>query len=309
MQNVQLYTTAITAAATLGDYERALEFVSRMTFAGVKPNIKTLTSLMGACLTGKHYGYALDVFKKINKPDGYATMLGIRAFSNLGEFDSALSMVDNNEEMTGKQIMSSYSYIISRALEQRNYEAATAAMNNLMKNNFIPSKEILRKIIESLGLNFSREKKAKMVDNRDESYKIEEMKKFKFLLYVLDTLEKRKLHASAQFYNCILFEGARLGKLYKKIASIIQKARVDTLSHNAEIGQEEGSNGLQVIHWIDLLENYSEYRDNLDQLALPLVRVRINSEKEIRQVLFAEQNVTYNPTTRGRKKRLAQQRR
>lgn len=128
MQNVQLYTTAITAAATLGDYERALEYVSRMTFSGVKPNIKTLTSLMGACLTGKNYDYALDVFKKISKPDGYAQMLGVRAYASLGEFDSALSMVDKNKEMSGKEIMSSYNYIISCALVQRNYSAATAAM-------------------------------------------------------------------------------------------------------------------------------------------------------------------------------------
>merc|ERR1712127_800700 len=40
-ENVQLYTTAITAAAALGDHERALDLVSRMNRAGVKPNKKT----------------------------------------------------------------------------------------------------------------------------------------------------------------------------------------------------------------------------------------------------------------------------
>ena len=128
MENVQLYTTAITAAATLGDYERALELVSRMTFAGVKPNIKTLTALMGACLTGGSYNYALDVYKKITKPDGYAMMLGIRAHCEVGEFETALEMVDGNEHMSGKQIMSSYNYIIKSALKLKNYSIATDAM-------------------------------------------------------------------------------------------------------------------------------------------------------------------------------------
>lgn len=128
MENVQLYTTAITAAATLGDYERALELVSRMTLAGVKPNIKTLTALTGACLTGRSYNYALDVYKKITKPDGYAMMLGIRAHCEVGDFETALNMVDANEMMSGKQIMSSYNYIIKSALELKNYSIATDAM-------------------------------------------------------------------------------------------------------------------------------------------------------------------------------------
>ena len=37
-ENVHLYTTAITAASVLGDHERALELVSRMTATGVKAN-------------------------------------------------------------------------------------------------------------------------------------------------------------------------------------------------------------------------------------------------------------------------------
>lgn len=161
--------------------------------------------------------------------------------------------------------------------------------------------------MESLNLNLSKDKRAKIFGNENKSNESEETKKFKFLLYVLDTLEKRKLHASAQFYNCILFEGARLGKLYKKIASIIQKARVDTLHRNLEVGQEDDTIALRSISWIDLLEKYSEYRDTLDQMTLPLVRVRI-CEKEIRQVLAAEQSVTYNGNRRG-KKSLAQIRR
>lgn len=128
MENVQLYTTAITAAATLGDYERALELVSRMTLAGVKPNIKTLTALIGACLSGGNHNYALDVFNKINKPDGYATLLGIRAHCEVGNFERAIKMVDGNVLMSGKQTMSSYNYIIKTALKSKNYAIAKEAL-------------------------------------------------------------------------------------------------------------------------------------------------------------------------------------
>lgn len=42
-ETVELYTTAITAASRLGDYERALDLLTRMQASGVKPNIKTLS--------------------------------------------------------------------------------------------------------------------------------------------------------------------------------------------------------------------------------------------------------------------------
>lgn len=132
-ENVQLYTTAVTAAGTLGDYERALDLVSRMTFAGVKPNMKTLTSLMGACLSGGRPDFAVDVFKKIKRPDGLALTRGVKAYCENKDFGPALDIIESQSDkerciMTGKQVMSNYDYVLRCTLESRNYTAAQNIM-------------------------------------------------------------------------------------------------------------------------------------------------------------------------------------
>ena len=128
MENVKLYTTAITAAASMGDYERAFELVSRMNFAGVKPNMKTLTALMGACVSADKHEFALDVYKKMKSPDGYALTLALRAHSGLGDVDKALSMMQSSDILSGKQIMLSYNYMFGTALGKRDYESAQKIM-------------------------------------------------------------------------------------------------------------------------------------------------------------------------------------
>lgn len=132
MENVQLYTTAITASATLGDYERAFELVSRMSFAGVKPNIKTLTALMGSCISAGKFDIAMDVYDKIPHADGYAQTLAVRAKCGLGLFEEALDRVSstNSREnlLSGKQLMQSYNCIIGAALEQGEFMFAKQTM-------------------------------------------------------------------------------------------------------------------------------------------------------------------------------------
>ncbi len=136
MENVQLYTTAITAAATLGDYERAFELVSRMNFAGVKPNIKSLTSLMGACISAGKYDTAMDVYQKIPKPDGYVHSLAVRAFCGLDDLDGALESIEIHSQgpkpLSGKQMMKSYNVILNTALEKKDYEIAKKTMVSII---------------------------------------------------------------------------------------------------------------------------------------------------------------------------------
>lgn len=128
MENVQLYTTAITAAASLGDSDRAFELISRMNFAGVKPNMKTLTALISACVSDNKHAYAIDVFKKIKSPDGYAQALAIRAYCGLDDFNAALNMMQSSDKMKGKQIMLSYNYMIGSALSKKYYNSAQMIM-------------------------------------------------------------------------------------------------------------------------------------------------------------------------------------
>jgi pentatricopeptide repeat protein len=131
-ENVQLYTTAITAAAAIGDHERALELVSRMNSAGVKPNKKTLTALMGACIAGKQYDAAVDVYTKIKNPDSYAISVGLQALCYAQSFDSALEIITDQrsgqKQLTGKQVMMGYNNLIQRALEVGAFGAAKDAL-------------------------------------------------------------------------------------------------------------------------------------------------------------------------------------
>jgi pentatricopeptide repeat protein len=127
MENVQLYTTAITAAASLGDSDRAFELVSRMNFAGVKPNVKTLTALMGACISDDKHRNAVDVYKKMKTPDGYAKTLAIRGYCGLDDFETALEMIQS-DDLSGKETIASYNYMIGSALNKKDFKTACNAM-------------------------------------------------------------------------------------------------------------------------------------------------------------------------------------
>ncbi|KAL7467566.1 hypothetical protein ACHAXS_007812 [Conticribra weissflogii] len=131
-ENVHLYTTAISAAAALGDHERALELVSRMNRAGVKPNKRTLTALMGACIAGGKYDAAVDIFRKIKNPDSYAISVGLQALCQNGSFSEAVALLSEHKsgqvKLTGKQVMAGYNNLLQCALNSDNFEVARIAL-------------------------------------------------------------------------------------------------------------------------------------------------------------------------------------
>eukprot|EP00560_Eucampia_antarctica_P005724 CAMPEP_0197837556 /NCGR_PEP_ID=MMETSP1437-20131217/32506_1 /TAXON_ID=49252 ORGANISM="Eucampia antarctica, Strain CCMP1452" /NCGR_SAMPLE_ID=MMETSP1437 /ASSEMBLY_ACC=CAM_ASM_001096 /LENGTH=1093 /DNA_ID=CAMNT_0043444695 /DNA_START=154 /DNA_END=3435 /DNA_ORIENTATION=- len=295
-ENVRLYTTAVTAAATLGDHERALELVSRMKYSGLKPNIKTLTALMGACISAKKSELALEVFDKIPTPDGYSISLVFRAYCDTGDYDSAKDTLvregdGSGKQLSGKQIMSSYKYILQSSLENGRYDVAEEAMGLLLGAGFIPSKKIYRAMQDGLDL---LPKKGGRKDKETTNVEDDE-KKFDFLLSVLDMLDARKLQFDCNLYAALLFEGSRLGGLRKKIGSFIAERRSETSNVSrkieVDVGPVDVSNKLE-IGWQNLIENYSEYRDRLDDIVLPTIRLR-TGERDIRLVLAAEKGVTY----------------
>jgi len=135
-ENVQLYTTAISAAAALGDHDRALDLVSRMNLAGVKPNEKTLTALMGACIAGRNYGTAAKIFYTIKNPDSYAISVGLRALCLAGKFGAALELITDHRNgqnvLTGKQVMTGYNNLIQEALHCSEFNIAREALVSLL---------------------------------------------------------------------------------------------------------------------------------------------------------------------------------
>lgn len=301
-QNVQIYTTAVTAASMTGDHARALGLVSRMVSAGIKPNLKTFTSLMGGCLSSGKTSYALDIFGKISEHDGLSLELGIRAFCNSGDFASATSILteqrDGRREMSGKQVMTSYNYIIETALRQRKFDVARTTFTELLDSGYIPSKMTLRTIPEALSLvprkGQTREKVTD--DNREESEAA-----FDFMLFVMDLMDQRKLPVAGSFYAAVLFEGSRSGGVRRDVASLIAESKLSLeggtlidVSDTIECAEEEICLG-----WQDVFENYADYEGK----GIPLPTVRVNTDgKSIRSVLAAEQRVTFG---RRRPKRAA----
>eukprot|EP00563_Minutocellus_polymorphus_P003309 CAMPEP_0181033514 /NCGR_PEP_ID=MMETSP1070-20121207/7294_1 /TAXON_ID=265543 /ORGANISM="Minutocellus polymorphus, Strain NH13" /LENGTH=1205 /DNA_ID=CAMNT_0023110939 /DNA_START=108 /DNA_END=3725 /DNA_ORIENTATION=+ len=301
-QNVQIYTTAVTAASMTGDHARALGLVSRMVSAGIKPNLKTFTSLMGGCLSSGKTSYALDIFGKISEHDGLSLELGIRAFCDSGDFASATSILteqrDGRREMSGKQVMTSYNYIIEAALRQRKFDVARTTFTELLDSGYIPSKMTLRTIPEALSLvprkGQTREKVTD--DNREESEAA-----FDFMLFVMDLMDQRKLPVAGSFYAAVLFEGSRSGGVRRDVASLIAESKLSLeggtlidVSDTIECAEEEICLG-----WQDVFENYADYEGK----GIPLPTVRVNTDgKSIRSVLAAEQRVTFG---RRRPKRAA----
>mmetsp|Transcript_22966 Transcript_22966/g.49697 ORF Transcript_22966/g.49697 Transcript_22966/m.49697 type:complete len:1104 (+) Transcript_22966:265-3576(+) len=299
-ENVQLYTTAISAAAALGDHERALDLVSRMNRAGVKPNKKTLTALMGACIAGRKYSAAADIFSKIKNPDSYSISVGLKAMCLAEKFDAALELITDERSgqktLNGKQVMSGYNILIQEALYSGEFDVAREAMSGLLRAGYIPSKLTFRAMIEGMSLQtdmaYSSEAMRKRTDPQPSDGK------FEFLLFVLDSLEGRKLTVDSAFYTSILILGAQTGGLQKRISSLLTQSRKSGNQMEITLSEPESSedeSSRHITSWEDLLENYASYKEEAASSDIfPTIRV---SSKDLGRVLAAEQTVAYRGQT------------
>ena len=164
-----------------------------------------------------------------------------------------------------------------------------------MSEGLIPSKKSFQRIIDSLDLAPAREN----LKDSGEKRNTNEDAQFEYLLGVLDALEARKLSCSAPFYSAVLAEGARSGKLKRRLASIISLART-TEQNSIQLEENENITTVapkEVTTWLGLWKNYAGLKDRLDDIQLQTIRVNING-RELRSVLYAERAVTF-----GRKKR------
>ena len=164
----------------------------------------------------------------------------------------------------------------------------------MLDNGYIPSKTIFRTIVNSLGLNnektYATQRNKGGTANNDHE-------KFVYLLSVFDSLARRNLPCDANFYSAFLHEGARNGGLARKISSILSKSRVSTSQFEEDVCldgdvNEEICTVKEEMTWTDFLKNYSKYKEELDTISLPSIKPRI-SAREIRQVLLAEQSVSF----------------
>ncbi|KAG7352728.1 PPR: pentatricopeptide repeat domain containing protein [Nitzschia inconspicua] len=304
-ENVFLYTTAMTAAAKIGDYTRALELLSRMKVLGIKPNLKTMTTLMGACLAAGKPDLAVDIYRRIPNPDSYAVTQGLIALAESGKVEESLSMLADSKsdagKIKGKKLNQLYEKMMAKVIESGDYVMARKVVDNLLSKGNIPSKAILQTIFERMGLlvkkglvsriSFSEDGVVKRGDLEDS-----DLEKFKFLLYLVDSVSSRNLPCEASLYSIILSYGAHLGGLPKKVAALMGAAKTAAgvyENNNKLIDTASFESSSVTRGWEELFTSYDDIRNDIESpSSLPLLRVRIAS-REVPRVLRAEKFVSY----------------
>ncbi|CAB9527914.1 Pentatricopeptide repeat-containing protein [Seminavis robusta] len=286
-ENVILYTTAVSAASRLGDHDRALDLVSRMSAVGVKPNMKTLTALIGACLSGDRPDLAAEVYKKVDKPDGYAMLQGLKAFCLSGDLDTATKMLytqrRGSRTLSGKQLMHGYELLVTTAVKYGDYESARAAVTELMAKSYIPSKVTLRKVVGALGLV----EKGQIVMDYDVQ---RDPQQFEFLLFLIDSMRQRNLALDAYVYAATITCGNQLGGQYREVAELLvkSKAKYDEIGGRVVSLNDDASEGLAEVRWEEALSKEEILKEfQLSPAILPAMDVSVSS-RDSRTVFFAE---------------------
>jgi hypothetical protein len=175
------------------------------------------------------------------------------------------------------------------------------SQTELLESGYIPSKITFLAILEALDLlPLKRTQRKLEYNDPKKAANSSNPEKFDFLLFVLDSIHTRKIPCDGLFYACMLFEGARVGGLRKKIASLLAVAREATNGDGARIKVDEQEiQKREILTWDMLVNHYSEYRDSLNkEVFLPNMRVRI-TDKDARLVLSAERGLTYRRKVKG----------
>ena len=281
IQNVYLYTTAITAASALGDHDRAMELLSRMSANGVKPNEKTLSAAMSACLKNRDADLAIKLFEKIRNPDSRSMQGGIRAFCLRGDSQAALQLLASSR-MKGRDLMHLYQEIVGSSLAVKDYDGARRAFRDMMDKGFIPGRALLLTVIDRLGIADLKSLKPEESDA-----------KFGFLLFILDSFRARNLPIDGRFYSSFLLFGKSQGGFCREIATFASEKRVDFQSGSSLLSNVEDVEPVRLVDWETFYAEFSKYQSEDASKVLPTLLVRI-SPKDFRMVLRAEKALTSN---------------
>lgn len=328
-ENVYLYTTAITAASRMGDHDRALDLLTRMKSVGVKPNVKTLTALAGALAVAGKSDLAQEVFSQIQqggrngvKVDGVALGVGVRVRCDAGDWEGAAQIVTEQrsgwKEMSGKDVMYAYNYLIGGSLKAGKFDVARNAFNELLATGYIPSKILYKIMLQSLMLIRKKDKFGNFIEDDISNFNDED--RFSFLLFVMDVIRQRKLECDGGFYALTLQEGARLGGPRRMIASIMAGHRLDdtTVRRGMTISNDSDADHVKEMpvttewNWEQLLDHFVENKiDNrrahgkngaVTTHNYPMFKVRINDMNR-RQVFMAEKTVSISSNKKRRNKK------
>jgi hypothetical protein len=170
----------------------------------------------------------------------------------------------------------------------------------LLRAGYIPSKLTLGAISESLNLQSDLPLTSAAMKKSIDSQRSEGT--FQYLLFILDSMESRKLVVDSSFYSSILVWAAQAGGLHKRIASLLAQSRKNSNQEGKHLSESQSSaeSILCRVSWEDLLLNYSSYKERLESEALlVLAPIRVSS-KDLGRVLAAEQAVVYRGGRVGR---------
>lgn len=305
-ENVFIYTTAMTAAAAIGDHTRALELISRMNSLGIQPNIKTMTALMSACISAKEPELAVDVYRRISNPDSYAVSKGLMALTQAGKGDEALAMLSEKGTVAGsiqgKLLNKIYDNLIQSAIQVDDYQLARRVLKSLMRKGNIPSKALFQRIFESMSLTL-KEGLVANVSYSETGFvrpqpSEQDEEKFRFLLFLVDSLLERNLPCEALLYVTTLQFGNHLGGMARKTATLLVSANAASgvyANYEMKLIDERSpcEEECLITGWEDLFESYDELRNQIEgPLLLPKLQVRIAS-RELSRVLNAEKTISY----------------
>ncbi|KAL3935979.1 MAG: hypothetical protein SGBAC_008605 [Bacillariaceae sp.] len=289
-ENPYLYTTAISAAASLRDHDRALELLTRMSSNGIQPSLKTMTAVMGACLSAGKPDLATEIFKQIKNPDDYALTQGLEALCESGETSEALSIISEKRGLlNGKLRMKSFKTLISVSLERDDFVAAREALTTLIRGGDLPSRAVYDECFRAMKLFPKRRKAFQVVGEADELAN----EKFQFLLFLLDSVAGRKLPCEGPLYSAVLTYGFAIGGLPKKISTMLVSARADFSRNNKLPVSDDGNASLPFFsEWEALFLKYNEMKSRIAADGLPKLMVRVSS-RDTPTVLKAERNLSF----------------
>jgi hypothetical protein len=263
---------------------------------GISPNLKTMAALVGACLASGTPDLAYDIYKRIQKPDGYAMLQGIKALSEFGKVQDALDIVTGKDSKTlsGKQVMDAYQSMLHNSLTRDDFNSARIVMNQLLRSGNIPSKAIYETIYQSLNL-FPKKTPGGLppVVHLDEY----SAAKLQFLLFVVDAVQSRNLPCEGPLYSAVLSFGSQLGGLPRQIAKLLVAGRLTVEENSTKKMLDDSDSVLKVTStWEDLCNRYDTLASGNDLLdspsRLPIISVRVSS-RDVSKVLRAEKGLSF----------------
>jgi len=217
-----------------------------------------------------------------------------------------LSLLANPESPAGRlrsrPLNRVYEDLIDTSIGDGNYELARKVLGSLLGKGNIPSKAIYQKIFEKMGLINSRGQYSFAKDGlilRPEGACEADIEKFKFLLFLVDSMFSRNLPCEAPLYATVLSYGVHLGGLPKKISALMVSVAARFASDHDSVANklidEEPcrQSSCLTFGWEDLFLSYDKLRNQIEgPSSLPALRVRVSS-REVPRVLKAEKNLSY----------------